>query len=245
MGGAFEGGGTGAFAGADGEGAIGVDAGEEGEAGAALDGEGEAAEVCGVLSLWGIGVGIELPHVDALFPADDLDLAAILQAAIGQGGHVVREDKQRCAIGCKRAFRFKYSGRVHPFAQHHGDIGIFVTALLGVLVVDAVCRLFERQAIGNAHAGRVQEVVLVPVGLRKIKASKHEENRLSYIRRAAGKPGRAGNVFASIYSSGAMRKTIKRKLRQIDSCSGVVRFRSSRGAMEKAVKRELLRKDSD
>lgn len=165
MGGAFEGGGTGAFAGADGEGAIGVDAGEEGEARAALDGKLEAAEVCGVLSLWGIGVGIELPHIDALFPADDLDVAAVLDAAVGQRGQVVREDEQRRAIGCERAFRFKRGGRVRLFAQNHGDVGVFIAALLGVLVVDAACRLLERQAIGHAHAGRVQEIVFLPFGL--------------------------------------------------------------------------------
>lgn len=165
MGGAFEGGGTGAFAGTDGEGAIGVDAGEEGEAGAALDGELEAAEVCGVLSLWGIGVGIELPHVNALFPADDFDMAAILDPAAGQRGQVVREDEQRRAIGCERAFRFKRGGRVRLFAQNHGDIGVFIAALLGMLIVDAACRLLERQAIGHAHAGRVQEIVFLPVGL--------------------------------------------------------------------------------
>lgn len=164
-GGAGEGAGTGAFAGADGQGAVGVYAGEEGEARAAIDGKLEAAEVCGVLSLGRIGVGIELPHVNALFPADDLDVAAVLDAAVGQRGQVVREDEQRRAIGCERAFRFKRGGRVRLFAQNHGDVGVFVAVFLGMLIVDAACRLLERQAIGHAHAGRVQEIVFLPVGL--------------------------------------------------------------------------------
>ena len=239
MGGAFEGGGAGAFAGADGQGAVGVYAGEEGEAGAALDGELEAAEVCGVLSLWGIGVGIELPHVNALFPADDLDMAAVLDAAVGQRGQVVREDEQRRAIGCERAFRFKRGGRVRLFAQNHGDIGIFVASLVGVLVVDAVCRLFERQAIGNAHAGRVQEVVLVPVGLRKIKASKHEKTAFH----ASGAPRESPGAPEMCLQGSAPAEPLRKNPFQMDSSNGFSRFISfSSGAMRKAV--GMLREQS-